>query len=127
MQVKEKPVSKCTSTRKRRKRLFVLLAVLSVLVCIAALTAGVVLSVQNAARLAEKEKQIAALQEQLDSEKGKNDTLGKENDALKGKVESLEKENDALKTAISKKDGVYPAAAYEGKKLVALTFDDGPG
>ena len=75
MQVKEKPVSKCTNTRKRRKRLLVLLAVLSVLVCIAALTAGVVLSVQNAARLAEKEKQIAALQEQLDSEKGKNENI----------------------------------------------------
>lgn len=127
MQLKEKPVSKCTAVRKRNKRLLVLLAVVAVLVCIASLTVGIVLSVKNAARIAEKERQITALQQQLDSEKGKNDALGKENDTLKGKVESLEKENDALKIEISRKGGAYPAAAYEGKKLVALTFDDGPG
>ncbi|MBP3382230.1 MAG: polysaccharide deacetylase family protein [Clostridia bacterium] len=127
MQVKEKPVSKCTVERQRNRRLSVLLAVFAAVVCLASLTVGIVLSVKNAARIAEKEQQITALQQQLDSEKEKNDTLGKENDDLKGKVESLEKENDALKITISQQGGVFPKAAYEGKKLVALTFDDGPG
>ena len=123
MQVAERPISRCTAVRRRRKWLVILLAVLLLGVSVA----GAYALVTSGSRIAQKDKEIAALQQQLDGEKEKNDALGKENDTLKGKVESLEKENDALKIEISRKDSVFPAAAYEGKKLVALTFDDGPG
>ncbi len=127
MLLKEKPAKTCAAVKEQNKRLFVLLAVLLAIVCLATLVFFAVAGIKSGVRAAEKDREIAALQQQLDGEKGKNDALGKENDTLKSKVASLEKENDALKIEISKKGGVYPAAAYEGKKLVALTFDDGPG
>ncbi len=127
MLVKERSAQNGTAVKKQNRRLLILFAALLAVVCLVTLVFFAVSGMRSGARLAEKDREIAALQQQLDSEKGKNDTLGKENDTLKSKVSSLEKENDALKIEISKKDGVFPAAAYEGKKLVALTFDDGPG
>ncbi len=127
MLLKEKPVICNAGIKKQNRRLVILLAVVLAVVCLGTLVFFAVSGIKSGVRAAEKDREIAALQQQLDSEKGKNDALGKENDTLKSKVASLEKENDALKIEISKKDGVFPAAAYEGKKLVALTFDDGPG
>ncbi len=127
MVVKEKIAQSGVAVKKRNRLLLMLLAVLLAVACVATLLVFAIAGMKSSARIAEKDRDIAALQQQLDSEKGKNDALGKENDTLKSQVASLEDENHALKIEISKKDGIYPAAAYEGKKLVALTFDDGPG
>lgn len=65
-------------------------------------------------------EQIATLQSDLKKAEQKSDTLQSKNDAL-------QKEVEAYKAQIGKFGLQYPAEAYEGKKLVALTFDDGPG
>lgn len=124
LQVKERNVT--LGTKRDNRKLAVILAVLFLVIC-AALAVGLIWS--NVSKDAEKDKdqQIAALTQELETEKSKNAALDAENDTLKSKVDSLEKENDALKIEISRKNGVYPKEAYEGKKLVALTFDDGPG
>ena len=88
MQVKEKTAVNCATVKKQNRTLRILLAVLLSVACLAVLISFAVSGIKSGARLAEKEREIAALQQQLDSEKGKNDTLGKENDALKSKVES---------------------------------------
>jgi len=130
VQVKEKTnVSENTAVvvHKQNRVLAVVLAVLFLLVCGVTLTALIVSGAQKSTLAAEKDAQIAELEQQLETERSKNEALGKENDTLKSEVESLEEENGALKIQISQKNGVYPKEAYEGKKLVALTFDDGPG
>lgn len=125
MQVKErKKAENSASLRRDNRTLAVILAVLFFVICIAA---AVTLILTSGTAAKEKDKQIAALQQQLEDEKTKNSSLGAENDTLKSKADSLQKENDALKIAISKNNGAFPKEAYEGKKLVALTFDDGPG
>ncbi len=75
----------------------------------------------------EQADKIAALEQEADTRESELAALEEENDALKSKNEALVDENAAFKSEISKFGLQYPAAAYEGKKLVALTFDDGPG
>ncbi len=128
MQVKEQETIETGSVvRKDNRLLAVLFAVLFLAVCGIAVFALVRMGMQKNAVTKEKDEQIAALEQQLEGEKSKNSSLGAENDTLKSEAEALRDENSALKIEISKKNGIYPAAAYEGKKLVALTFDDGPG
>lgn len=107
-------------------------AVLAVAVLVLlALVVGLCLSVANGVTvkkaLREQQQTVASLQQQLETQKSEMDALQSQNDTLKSEAEDLKVDNEALKAQIAKYGLQYPASVYEGKKLVALTFDDGPG
>ena len=117
--------------RRRIRALIVLTAWLLVLAIIGGLVWGVVASNRRqkalAATSAEQAAQIAELQQQLADQQNAADKLQSENEQLKKDNQTLADENDAFKVEFSKMGLQFPPSAYEGKKLVAITFDDGPG
>ena len=91
---------------------------------------------QKDAIIAEKENENAGLKSENDGLKDENAELKDENEDLKEKNEELKDENADLKVQIALRDtapgdpnlpvhGEYDM--YAGQKIVALTFDDGPG
>lgn len=119
------------SDRRINRLLTMLLAVLVAVALIISTICGFVhmhrkqralLAVSNeqTAKIASLEQQLSAQQSELDALKSQNGTLQSQNEALAD-------ENEAFKAQIGKYGLQYPAEAYAGKKLVAITFDDGPG
>lgn len=71
--------------------------------------------------------QLAALEQQIDALQSEVAALKTQGSLLESQNAALKSENEAFKVEISKQSLQYPAEAYKGKKLVAITFDDGPG
>ncbi len=116
--------------KKDKHILVVALAIALALVCVVVSVLLVRTYNQGKAlqqQLDEATQQMAALQQQLDTEKSRNDDLHKDSETLKSENQVLQEENAALKLQISLQGQMFPKEIYEGKKLVALTFDDGPG
>lgn len=128
---KEKQIDIALDSPKRRsdKRLARLL--LSVVAVIAALVTATVCLCVGCVKLRAKtraqQEQITALEQQLEEQKQTAVGTEDKNQKLEQENETLRDENDALKAEIEKMGLQFPLSAYEGKKLVALTFDDGPG
>ena len=98
-----------------------------------------------AERAASLEAQMQDLQKQLDALSGQAESLTAEKEELTAKLEDAQKKNCATRAAdrILRHDSQYPRClghgnggcgaavskpVYEaGTKLIALTFDDGPG
>ncbi len=120
-----------------RKLLFIVLALL-IAVVVAAIGYGFVrmyrvqqeltdIANEQSEKISDLEQQVGEQKNALASIKQQNDTLASENADLADENALLVKQNDAYKSQISKYNLQYPPEAYIGKKLVALTFDDGPG
>ncbi len=124
---------------QRRRRVIVCAVLLAVLLC--ALTAGLVYTVQLQkaqaglrAALSEKQEENAALQEKNDSLSSENSRLSDELGSEKSQNAALAAENEQLKMQVSLKAANGTTAITDAgqiadnkAKLVALTFDDGPG
>lgn len=119
------------SDRRINRLLTMLLAVLVAVALIISTICGFVhMHRKQRALLAASNEQtakIAALEQQLNAQQSELDALKSQNSTLQSQNEALADENEAFKAQIGKYGLQYPTEAYAGKKLVAITFDDGPG
>lgn len=77
--------------------------------------------------LADTQNAVAALEQQNQANTGELAELKAQNETLKSQNQVLKAELDAFKAQLLNYGIQYPPEAYKGKKLIALTFDDGPG
>lgn len=124
---------------QRRRRVIVCAVLLTALLC--ALAAGLLYTIRLQkeqtklrADLSEKQEENAALQEKNDSLSSENSRLSDELGSEKSQNAALATENEQLKMQVSLKAANGTTAANDAgqiadnkAKLVALTFDDGPG
>ncbi len=115
--------------------IYIVIIALAVLL---ALATGLVMTMRSRDRFADTveqqqqtlqslEQQAQTVQSQLQELQDQNATLQSDADRLKAEADRLKQDSEALKAEIAKHGLQFPASVYEGRKLIALTFDDGPG
>ena len=86
---------------------------------------------ENSRAIEEQQSQIGSQQSELDSRQSRIDSQQSEIDAQKSKIDSLNKQLMSKKAASGTKTGSTAATTTKKPvptgKLIALTFDDGPG
>ncbi len=121
-----------TTTPVRVSRRFppLYIGIIAGAVIVALVTALIAMASSRAAlgdTVKEQQETLHSLQQQVETQQSQLQDLQDQNTALQSEADKLESDNEALKVQIEKQGLQYPASIYEGKKLVALTFDDGPG